>query len=376
MITFTIISHVVHKRNSIGGVGGYAPYIREMNLWLKYVDRVVVVAPIVEAEFGPIDIAYEHDNIVFMAVPSFNLTSGREIVRSILYLPTILASIYRGMRMADHIHLRCPGNMGLLGCLVQTLFRSKPKSAKYAGNWDWDSRQPLTYRWQQHLLQNRLVTRNMTAMVYGQWPGMTENTKSVFTATYSQAEIVETPIRQLQGRVELLFVGTISPNKRPLLCVQAVKILADRGVDVRLTLLGEGRQRQQIAEYCRQNGIEHQVILRGNVDKSEVKRYMQQSHFIVFASQSEGWPKAIAESMFWGCLPITTRVSCVSQMLAEGSRGRLIEPTAAQMVEAIEYYLSHEDQYREQAQAAMDWSRQYTVERFEALIKSFIIPTI
>jgi hypothetical protein len=36
------------------------------------------------------------------------------------------------MLHADHIHLRCPGNVGLLGCFIQISFPLKPKRPKYA----------------------------------------------------------------------------------------------------------------------------------------------------------------------------------------------------------------------------------------------------
>jgi uncharacterized protein (UPF0254 family) len=42
---FLIISAVIHK-NSNGQIGGYTPYVREMNLWFKYVGKVKVIAPI------------------------------------------------------------------------------------------------------------------------------------------------------------------------------------------------------------------------------------------------------------------------------------------------------------------------------------------
>src|SRR5690606_34200508 len=48
------------------------------------------------------------------------------------------------------------------------------------------------------------------------------------------------------------------------------------------------------------------------------------SHFLILASKSEGWPKAVAEAMFFGCILIVTPVSCVPWMLNYGSRGILI----------------------------------------------------
>ncbi len=43
---FLIISHALHKTKD-DAVFSYAPYVREMNIWLKYVDAVEVVAPLV-----------------------------------------------------------------------------------------------------------------------------------------------------------------------------------------------------------------------------------------------------------------------------------------------------------------------------------------
>jgi len=194
-MTFTIISHVVHKRNTLGQIGGYAPYVREMNLWLKHVDKVIIVAPLEEREFDAIDIAYSHNEIEFITTPIFNLTSGSNILKTILNLPLLFNKVYHGMAKADHIHLRCPSNQGLIGSFVQILFPRKAKTTKYAGNWDFESKQPWSYRWQQNLLRNTAITKNIQVLVYGNWPDKNKNIKPFFTATYSENEIVETPVR-------------------------------------------------------------------------------------------------------------------------------------------------------------------------------------
>ena len=43
-MTFAIFTLVQHREKD-GKYYGYAPYIREMNIWTKYVDDVIVVAP-------------------------------------------------------------------------------------------------------------------------------------------------------------------------------------------------------------------------------------------------------------------------------------------------------------------------------------------
>ena len=64
---FLIISHVLHKKRDYKFYG-YAPYVREMNLWLKYVDEVEVVAPLIPGALSKIDIEYQHKNKLQQAV--------------------------------------------------------------------------------------------------------------------------------------------------------------------------------------------------------------------------------------------------------------------------------------------------------------------
>lgn len=372
MKKFLIISHVVHKRNCKGQIGGYGPYIREMNIWLKYVDTVEIVAPIIDGEFDPIDLPYEHACICFTQVPVFRLLTTKDKLLSFFLIPYIGIRILIAMGRASHIHLRCPGNMGLLGAVLQMFFPYKQKTAKYAGNWDLNSKQPVTYRWQQKIMRNVFLTHRMQVLVYGDWPDKNKNILPFFTATYRMEELEPVPLKDLTGEINLLFVGTLSAGKRPLLSVEATKLLVDRGVRVQLHLLGEGIERAMIEKYVTRNHLESIVHLHGNVDAKTVLEYYKKSHFLLFASQSEGWPKAVAEAMCWECLPITTRVSCVPQMLGNGTRGTLVSPDANSMVEAVCHYIGNEMVYEEHKKNASSWSREYTLEKFETEIRKLL----
>ena len=72
--------------------------------------------------------------------------------------------------------------------MVQIFFPKKNKTAKYAGNWDPHSKQPWSYKLQRWILQNTFLTRNMTVLVYGEWPTMSSNCRSFFTATYRDSD--------------------------------------------------------------------------------------------------------------------------------------------------------------------------------------------
>lgn len=370
-MNFLIVTHVEHAEQG-GDYFAYAPYVKEMNLWLKHVDKVTIVAPLLaHKEIRPIDIAYKHDIIDFRSIPTFNILNAKAILKTIFVFPLIFFKIISAMRKADHIHLRCPGNIGLIGCMAQIFFPSKTKTAKYAGNWDPKSAQPATYRLQKRILSNTFWTKKMQVLVYGDWKNQTKNIKSFFTATYKDSDKEAVSVRKLDDLIKFSFVGSLSKGKRPLLAVQIIEQLKQK-YNVLLDLYGEGIMRETLEAYIEKNKLGEYITLHGNVDGATIKKVHQTSHFNILPSKSEGWPKVLAEAMFWGSLPIATRISCVPYMLAEGNRGILIEPEVQQAVAEIEKIINQAETYVQNAQNAMEWSRTYTLDKFEQEIKSLL----
>lgn len=370
-MTFCIITHVNHHKAE-AHYFAYAPYVREMNIWLQYVDKVIIVAPLEKMDKTPIDIAYNHNSIRFCKVSSFNITDVKQVLKTIFSIPSIFYTVFKAIQKADHIHLRCPGNMGLIGCIVQIFFPKKKKTAKYAGNWDLKAKQPLSYKLQKWILNNTLLTKNMQVLVYGEWEGSSSNIKPFFTATYSESEKVPVTTRNLDNHIKFIFVGTLSEGKRPLYAIKLVEKILQSGRDVSLQFFGEGVQRAELEDYIIENNLQDHITLQGNQSKETVQKAYNEAHFLILASKSEGWPKVVAEAMFWGCVPISTSVSCVSNMLETGNRGILLTLDVEKDAEQVLALLNNKSEYEKMSQQAVIWSRQYTVEKFDNEIKALI----
>lgn len=387
---FTIITHVVHKLNG-KNIYAYEPYVREMNLWLKYVDEVEIIAPFSNDDISSIESKYElkteeqtgtlntsiNDKIRLIPIQSFDITSIKNGFKAIFKIPKILRIIYKAMYRSDHIHLRCPGNIGLLGGLVQVLFPKKPKTVKYAGNWAPKSKQPLSYRFQKWILSNTFLTKNARVLVYGEWPSQSKNIVPFFTASYSEKELEEQSVElssyNKKNKINFLFVGALAKGKQPLLSVKVVHELKNKGYKVQLDMYGEGIERACIEQYIQQNDLSNFIILHGNVSKDIVKEAYKKAHFLLFISKSEGWPKVVTEAMFWGCLPISSNVSCIPYMLGNRSRGAIVNNEINEIISILEDYLEHNKKYDAQVKEAMRWSRQYTLEKFEEEIKKIVL---
>lgn len=366
-----IITNVIHQKQE-GYYYGYAPYVGEINIWLKHVSELIVVAPMNEATPSIIDTPYHIANIDFRNVPEFSFTNFKNNIVSFFKFPVIFWEIFWAMKAADHIHLRCPGNMGLLGCFVQMFFPTKIKSAKYAGNWDPKSKQPWTYKLQKWILNNKFLTRNMTVLVYGEWENQSKNIKSFFTATYSETEKRVIEKTDFNSVIDFIFVGSLVSGKDPMYAVKLIQSLIEKGKNVVLNLYGEGNERTALENYIKVNQLENFVFLHGNQNKEELKKAYQKSHFVILPSKSEGWPKAIAEGMFWGCIPLATKISCVPYMLDYGKRGVLLEMDLKKDIIQLENLILDRNKCHDKIKLASDWSQKYTTNRFEAEIKKLL----
>jgi glycosyltransferase involved in cell wall biosynthesis len=368
---FLIINIVKHTKRG-DEYYGYGPYIREMNLWGKYVDQVIVLAPRKETDnIDAIDTAYTHKNLQWITVPNFNILTFWQGIKAVFKVPVIYVKCFFAMAKSDHIHLRCPGNISLVACVVQMFFPNKLKSTKYAGNWDPNSNQPWTYRLQQAILRNTFLTRNMKVLVYGDWPGETTNVYPFISATYKDVERVPFSPKNYDEELVFVFAGMLVPGKRPLLTIQFIEQLNQQGIPARLELFGNGPLMSEIKSYVEAHNLENQIYLRGNQDKTIVKAALLSAHFNILLSKSEGWPKAVAEGMFFGCIPVATSVSCVNWMMGYGSRGILVEPNLEAAVSQFITTFKSAD-LDAMAREALCWSQQYTLDRLEGDIRDVL----
>jgi glycosyltransferase involved in cell wall biosynthesis len=138
-------------------------------------------------------------------------------------------------------------------------------------------------------------------------------------------------------------------------------------------LYGEGIERTMIETYISKHKLETIIVLKGNQNQETIKKAYLENHFVVLPSLSEGWPKVVAEGMFWGCLPIASKVSCVPNMLDNGARGLLLDMNLEKDLISIESILKHYNLYQDKANNAMQWSRQFTLDAFENEIKRLLL---
>lgn len=155
----------------------------------------------------------------------------------------------------------------------------------------------------------------------------------------SQRQPLETDTNQF------VCIGRLTPQKGQLLLVEAVAMLVEQGVDVRLVLAGDGEIRDVLEQRIRALGIQEQITITGWIGEADVRRHLLESRAMVLPSFAEGLPVAIMESLALGRPVISTCITGIPELLKDGANGWMItagcvEDIARAMKEAVETPLS------------------------------------
>lgn len=308
-----IVSHVVHYRHN-GRIHAYAPYAREVEVWADLFPEVGIAAPCEDAPPPGDAAAIERANVEIDPQPRAGGDSLAAKLRLAAALPRMAASLAGALRRADAVHVRCPGNLGLLGVAMAPLF-SRRRIAKYAGQWpDWQG-EARTVRLQKALLRSRWWRAPVT--VYGSWTGQPPWIVPFFTSVLDRGQVerarraaaVKTPT----DRPRVLFVGRLSRAKN-------VDVLLDALRGLPCTVVGDGPERAALEARA---GAE--VTFVGGVDFERVLGFYETHDVLVLVSETEGWPKAIVEAMAFGLVCIGSDRGLIPQILGEG-RGLVVPP--------------------------------------------------
>jgi L-malate glycosyltransferase len=129
------------------------------------------------------------------------------------------------------------------------------------------------------------------------------------------------------------MLGRLSSEKNHGLFVEAMRLLRERGVEVRGLIAGEGLERARIEQAVSAAGLRDAVTLEGYMETS---RFFERVHVSVLCSRIENLPYSVLEAMAW-CRPVVaTRVGGLPDLVEDGRGGYLMAPgDAAALAEKL-----------------------------------------
>jgi len=126
------------------------------------------------------------------------------------------------------------------------------------------------------------------------------------------------------GPLKLVYVGRLVRTKGLFEVIEALTELKRTGRNFRLSMAGEGPDRRELMAATEKAGLNHCVQFLGGVFAAKKCRLWLDSDLFVFPSYMEGLPYSLLEAMAAGCVPVTTAVAAIPDVMRNGEHGLFV----------------------------------------------------
>lgn len=151
----------------------------------------------------------------------------------------------------------------------------------------------------------------------------------------------------------IITVGALIHVKGMDYLMEVAKNILKRHKDWKWILLGEGQMRPFLEEGIRNEHLEDQLLLKGNV--TNVGEYLQRAQIFVMTSRSEGLPMCMLEAKAYGlpCVAFDTKTG-LEELIEDQINGFLAADfSCTEMEEKIERLIESEDLRRRFSEKSM-----------------------
>ena len=282
--------------------------------------------------------------------------------------------IMKEIRKNDIIHSRAPSFPAFLTIIASMFFYNKKFWHKYAGNWI-QKNAPFSYSIQRRLLDMNISNSKIT--INGVWPSQNPNILSFENPCLSEVELESSKIiakqKNYSGKLNLCFVGRLEPAKGALIILELLQNLEDIDWIDTFYIIGDGPSKDMIEN--KKKNLNLKVCLKGWLLREQLNEIYTKCHLIILPSYaSEGFPKVLAEAASYGCVPIVSNLSSISQYIDNNVSGVLIDDLTYSNIKSILSKLSNKrEKLMSMAFSAIKWISLFTYSRYVVRIEKEII---
>lgn len=134
----------------------------------------------------------------------------------------------------------------------------------------------------------------------------------------------DAPRPMAEGPLRLINIGRFAEQKGLLILLDALAVIRARGVQVELTLVGDGPLRPEIEAAIRRLGIADMITMTGWISEAGVRHELEESDILVAPSFAEGLPMVVMEAMAAGRPVIATYIAGNPELVLPGENGWLV----------------------------------------------------
>ncbi|MDO3722576.1 glycosyltransferase [Marinobacter sp. chi1] len=177
-----------------------------------------------------------------------------------------------------------------------------------------------------------------------------------------------------QGELIIGTVARLDPVKNHALILQATRALIDKGYKVRLLLVGDGPERENLEVLAEDLKLGSAAIFAGF--QTQAADFLSLMDIFLLPSFTEGTSMTLLEAMSLGIPTVATRVGGTPEIVVDGETGVLIESDdLTALTNGIQILIDNSDQRRSMALRAKarfhdNFSAKKMVERYQQSYES------
>lgn len=165
--------------------------------------------------------------------------------------------------------------------------------------------------------------------------------------------------------IKLINIGSFEARKNQSFLIEVARIMADKGQQFCLTLIGSGMNKSEVEKKIIHYGLSDRIFSLGNV--SNVERLLNDADIYVHAAIYEAFGLVMLEAMAAG-LPVV----CLDGMgnrdfMLNGKNGFILsEPDPVEFADRIIDLVNNRALYRQMADFALNFVKQYDINAYVA----------
>jgi hypothetical protein len=287
-------------------------------------------------------------------------------------LPVLMREVVK----ADAVHAPIPGDIGTIGMLLAFLLR-KPLFVRHCGNWLVQN--TTAERFWKWFMEQFAGGRNVMLATGGGEAQPSETNRNIswiFSTSLTYEELSQCRVDRSKldaSAARLAIVCRQEVKKGTGVVIESLSLLLSEFPQLHLDVVGEGGALSDFKELARQCGVEEYVTFHGKLDHEGVIRVLRGANLFCYPTRaSEGFPKVVLEALACGLPVITTRVSVLPALIAQGGGWLLEEATAPELAEAIHNLLKNPNLCDEMSKRALETAGSFSLERWRDEIKSHL----
>jgi glycosyltransferase involved in cell wall biosynthesis len=224
------------------------------------------------------------------------------------------------------------------------------------------------------------ISRANAAVFQGECGGHVENLDVIHCGI--DGSVFQPTDRARTGTLQVTCVGTLHEVKGQRYLIDALARLAERGVDVAVTFIGDGEDRAALAAQVAAAGLDARVTFAGQRRRAEVLERLARTDVLVAPSvptaegKREGLPVVLIEALAAGVPAVASDLSGIPELIETDVTGILVPPgDGAAIADALERLardpalrarLAANGRARVAAEFDLDTNARRLIERFRA----------